>query len=157
MPVPKPTPNQVEYDIKAVQDLISTGFGRTVTPALNKNPTLIPSFLKVGFEMVKQFNKGTRHEPINKAIHYQNFIEVMPVLDMEFAFNADKGTFTEQIKAMQQAVETTERYYNKWPVKEFPLSVAMEMRWMAYSDCLICPARAVHTDGKSGEENYFLT
>ena len=81
--------------------------------------------------MVKMFNSPTRYEQMNKAIHYQNFIEIMPVLDMEFAFNASPDTFSDQVKAMQDAVDITKDYYDD---KKFPLSVAMEMRWMAYSD-----------------------
>ena len=149
----EPTPNQVEYGIKEVQDTFSTGFGRSVAPHLNKNQFLIPSFLKAGFEMVQRFNTTTRFEPINKAIHYQSFIEVMPVLDMEFAFNADPDTFSRQVEAMQDAIDITKNYYYD---KKFPLSVAMEMRWMANSDCLICPAHAVHKENATGKENLLV-
>ncbi|CAB4018241.1 Hypothetical predicted protein, partial [Paramuricea clavata] len=149
----EPTPNQVEYDIKKVQDLISTAFGRSVAPHLKKKQFLIPSFLKAGFEMVQTFNATTRFEPMNKAIHYQSFIEVMPVLDMEFAFNAHPDTFSRQVEAMQAAIVITQNYYND---KKFPLSVAMEMRWMAYSNCLICPAHAVHKENATGEENLLV-
>jgi hypothetical protein len=149
----EPTPNQVEYSIKEVQDAISTGFGRSVAPYLNKNQFLIPSFLKAGFEMVEKFNATLRFEPINKAIHYQSFIEVMPVLDMEFAFNADPDTFSRQVEAMQAAIDITKNYYYD---KKFPLSVAMEMRWMANSDCLICPAHAVHNENATGKENLLV-
>ncbi|CAB4018459.1 FAD linked oxidase domain-containing [Paramuricea clavata] len=107
----EPTPNQVEYDIKEVQDAITTGFGRSSAPYLNKNEFLIPSFLKAGFEMVQTFNATTRFEPMNKAIHYQSFIDVMPVLDMEFAFNADPDTFSRQVEAMQAAIDITKKYY----------------------------------------------
>ena len=150
----EPTPNEVDYGVKEVQDLMATGFGRTVAPHLNKNQFLVPSFLKAGFEMVKLFNSSTRYEQMNKAIHYQGFIEIMPLLDMEFAFNAGPGTFAEQVKAMQDAVDITKDYYDD---KKFPLSVAMEMRWMAYSDCLICPAHGVHKDEKGGKVLNFVT
>ena len=97
--------------------------------------------------MVQNFNAGTRFEPINKAIHYQSFIEIMPVVDMEFAFNASSNTFPKQSGAMQEVVEECERLYKQF---KFPLSVAMEMRWIAGSDCLVCPARAVQNK-KPGE------
>ncbi|XP_028399849.1 uncharacterized protein LOC114523184 [Dendronephthya gigantea] len=149
----EPTPTEVDYGIKKVQDLLSTGFGRVVAPHLNKNQFLVPSFLKAGFEMVKLFNSTTRYEQMNEAIHYQGFIEIMPVLDMEFAFNADPGTFSEQVKAMQSAIDVTKDYYDD---KKFPLSVAMEMRWMAYSNCLICPANGVHSNTEENKQTLYL-
>lgn len=147
----EPIPDQVEYDIKAVQDLFSMGFGRSVSSILSKNQWLVPSFMKTGFEMVKQFNADKRYEPINKAIHYQNFIEIMPVFDMEFAFNAGPGTFPSQIEAIQHVIDITK---TKNRQREFPLSIAMEMRWMAYSDCLICPAHAVQKQAEDGKEDF---
>jgi len=145
------SPSKVDYDIRDLKGLASTAFGRILSKHLIEHPGLIPSFLKVGFDMVKRFNTGTMLEPINKAIHYQSFIELMPVVDMEFAFNASPGTFSDQALAMQKAVKKCEVYYHRL---EFPLSVAMEMRWIAYSDCPICPARAVQTESESGETLY---
>lgn len=148
----EPCPNEVDYAIQNVKDLVSTGFGRFVSKHLTKHEILVPSFLKAGFEMIQRFNSSSTFEPINKAIHYQSFIEIMPVVDMEFAFNATPGTFREQAEAMKEVIKTTEEYYNKL---QFPLSVAMEMRWMAYSNCLICPARAVQNKEPSGKnKNY---
>ena len=146
----EPCPNEVDYAIQDVKGLMSTGFGRIVSKHLTEHDILVPSFLKAGFEMIERFNSSSTFEPINKAIHYQSFIEIMPVVDMEFAFNATPGTFPEQAKAMQVVIETTEKYYKNL---QFPLSVAMEMRWMAYSDCLICPARAVQNDAESSGKN----
>ena len=139
----------MDYAIQDIKGLASTGFGRIVSKHLIEHPVLVPSFLKVGFEMVQRFNEGTRFEAINKTIHYQSFIEVMPVVDMEFAFNACEGTFPDQAKAMQAVVEKCkELYFNL----QFPLNVAMEMRWIAYSDCLVCPAKAVQNEKKPGED-----
>ncbi|XP_028399847.1 uncharacterized protein LOC114523183 [Dendronephthya gigantea] len=150
----KPTKNEVEYSIKDAQDLRSAGFGRKYAPLLSKDKFLVPSFLKAGFKMVKKSNSTTCYEHMNKAIHYQGSIEIMPVLDMEFAFNADPGTFSEQVKAMQAAIDVTKDYYDD---KKFPLSVAMEMRWMAYSDCLICPANGVHkNNGRLDKKTLYL-
>lgn len=146
---PDPCPTDVDYAIQDIKGLSSTGFGRIVSNHLIKHPVLVPSFLKVGFELVQRFNKGTRFEAINKAIHYQSFIEIMPVVDMEFAFNACSSTFPEQADAMQAVVDKCkELYYDL----RFPLSVAMEMRWIAYSDCLVCPAKAVQKEEGSGED-----
>ncbi|CAB4015885.1 Hypothetical predicted protein [Paramuricea clavata] len=108
---------------------------------------------KARFEMVQTFNTTTRFEPMNKAIHYQSFIEVMPVLDMEFAFNAHPDTFSRQNDAMQAAIVITQNYYND---QKFPLSVAMEMRWMAYSNCLICPAHAVHKENATDKRTLYI-
>ena len=102
--------------------------------------------------MVERYNSSSTFEPINKAIHYQSFIEIMPVVDMEFAFNATPGTFDLQADAIKAVIDITKDYYEK---RQFPLSVAMEMRWMAYSNCLICPARAVQSDESSSKnKNY---
>lgn len=148
----EPCPNEVDYAIQDAKGLLSTGFGRIVSKHLTEHEILVPSFLKAGFEMVQRFNSSFTFEPINKAIHYQSFIEIMPVVDMEFAFNATPGTFPEQAKAMQAVIETTKKYYKNL---QFPLSVTMEMRWMAYSNCLICPARAVQKNETSGKnKNY---
>ena len=144
-----PCPTDVGYAVQDIQGLVSTGFGRIVSKHLIEHPVLVPSFLKVGFEMIQDFNEGTRFEPINKAIHYQSFIEVMPVVDMEFAFNACPGTFPKQAIAMQTVVEKCKDLYMNL---QFPLSVAMEMRWIAYSDCLVCPAKAVQKEEGSGKD-----
>lgn len=149
----EPCPNEVDYAVQDVKGLMSTGFGRIVSKQFTEHDILVPSFLKAGFEIIKRFNSSSTFEPINKAIHYQSFIEIMPVVDMEFAFNATPGTFPEQAKAMQAVIETTEKYYKNL---QFPLSVAMEMRWMAYSHCLICPARAVQNDESSGKNKNYL-
>ena len=141
-------PNDVDYAIQDIKGLASTGFGRIVSKHLIKHPLLVPSFLKTGFKMIKRFNEGTRFEAINKAIHYQSFIEVMPVVDMEFAFNACPGTFPEQAEAMQTVVVEVEKLYKNF---QFPLSVAMEMRWIQDSDCLVCPAKAVQKEKGSGK------
>ena len=153
VPVPEePCPNEVDYAIQDAKGLVSTGFGRIVSKPLIKHETFVPSFLKAGFEMIKRFNSSSTFEPINKAIHYQSFIDILPVFDMEFAFNATPGTFREQAEAMKEVIKTTEEYYKNL---QFPLSVAMEMRWMAYSNCLICPARAVQSDESSSKnKNY---
>ena len=139
----EPCPSEVDYAIQDVKGLVSTGFGRIVSNHLIKHPALIPSFLKTGFNMVQRFNDGARLEPINKAIHYQSFIEILPVVDMEFAFNASSDTFPKQALAMQEVVQECKRLYKEL---KFPLSVAMEMRWIADSDCLVCPARAVQNE-----------
>ena len=144
-----PCPNDVDYAIQDIKGMASTGFGRIVSKHLIEHPGLVPSFLKVGFEMIQRFNKDNRIEAINKAIHYQSFIEVMPVVDMEFAFNACPGTFAEQAKAMQTVVEKCKDLYKDL---QFPLNVAMEMRWIAYSDCLVCPAKAVQKEKGSGKD-----
>ena len=149
----EPCPNEVDYAIQDAKGLVSTGFGRIVSKHLTEHEILVPSFLKAGFEMVQRFNSSSTFEPINKAIHYQSFIEIMPVVDMEFAFNATPGTFREQAEAMQAVIDTTEKYYRNL---QFPLSVAMEMRWMAYSHCLICPARAVQNEELSAGENKII-
>lgn len=153
VPVPEePCPNEVDYAIQDAKGLVSTGFGRIVSKPLIKHETFVPSFLKAGFEMIKRFNSSSTFEPINKAIHYQSFIEIMPVVDMEFAFNATPGTFDLQADAIKAVIDITKDYYEK---RQFPLSVAMEMRWMAYSNCLICPARAVQSDESSSKnKNY---
>ena len=137
----EPCPSEVDYAIQDGKGLASTGFGRIVSKHLKEHPALTPSFLKAGFDLIERFNAGSRFEPINKAIHYQSFIEVMPVVDMEFAFNASANTFPMQAQAMQKVVEECERLYQE--ELKFPLSVAMEMRWIEDSDCLVCPARAV--------------
>jgi hypothetical protein len=143
-----PCPSATDYSFKGAKDLVSTTFGRILSGNLNKNPRLVPSFMKSGFEMVSRFNKETTFEYINKAIHYQSFIEVFPVVDMEFAFNAD-DSFVDQTKAMQVVVEKCKSFAFQ---SEFPLSVAMEMRWIASSDVLMCPARAASSGlGGSGE------
>ena len=139
----EPCPSEVDYAIQDVQGLASTGFGRIVSNHLKEHQTLIPSLLKAGFDLIRRFNEGTRFEPINKAIHYQSFIEILPVLDMEFAFNACPSTFSEQAQAMQIVVKECEKFYKQL---KFPLSVTMEMRWIAGSDCLVCPARAVQNE-----------
>ena len=139
----QPCPSEVDYAIQDVKGLVSTGFGRQVSKHLKKHPALTPSFLKAGFELMERFNNDTRFEPINKAIHYQSFIEIMPVVDMEFAFNASSDTFREQALAMQKVVEKCEELHIE---NKYPLSVAMEMRWIADSDCLLCPARAVQNE-----------
>ncbi|XP_020631040.1 uncharacterized protein LOC110068020 isoform X1 [Orbicella faveolata] len=148
---PEPCPTDVDYAIQDIKGLASTGFGRIVSKHLIEHPALVPSFLKVGFELVQRFNEGTRFEAINKAIHYQSFIEIMPVVDMEFAFNACSSTFSAQAEAMQVVVEKCEERYKNL---QFPLSVAMEMRWIAYSDCLVCPAKAVQKEEGSGDTLY---
>ena len=142
-------PNDVDYAIQDIKGLASTGFGRIVSKHLINHPFLVPSFLKVGFEMIQSSNKDIRFEPINKAIHYQSFIEVMPVVDMEFAFNACPNTFPKQAEAMQVVVEKCKDLYYDL---QFPLNVAMEMRWIAYSDCLVCPAKAVQKEKGSGKD-----
>ena len=145
-----PCPSEVDYKIRDVTGLVSTSFGRAVSKPLNEHPGLVPSFLKAGFEMIKFFNKEIMYEPINKAIHYQSFIEVFPVLDMEFAFNATGCSFDQQIAAMQVGVDKCVNEYNRG---RFPLSVAMEMRWIQSSDCLMCPAKAVTSNPVEGESN----
>lgn len=149
---PNSCPNDVDYAVQDIKGLVSTGFGRIVSKHLIEHPFLVPSFLKAGFKMIKRFNEGTRFEAINKAIHYQSFIEIMPVVDMEFAFNACPGTFSEQAKAMTTVVEEVKKLYKNF---QFPLNVAMEMRWIAYSDCLVCPAKAVQKEKGSGEERTY--
>lgn len=143
-------PSEVDYKIRDITGLVSTSFGRAVSKPLNEHPGLVPSFLKAGFEMIKFFNKDVMYEPINKAIHYQSFIEVFPVLDMEFAFNATGCSFDQQIAAMQVGVDKCQEEYKRG---RFPLSVAMEMRWIESSDCLMCPAKAVTSNPVGGESN----
>ena len=149
-----------DYQFAAANDLAATTFGRHLSKFLNDYPGCVPSFMKVGFEMVQRFNKDTTYETINKAIHYHSFLEVFPVVDMEFAFNAPTKTneaFTVQAQAMQKVVEAVkaQRYCLK---PQFPLSVAMEMRWMASSDALLCPARVVSNPavGGSGESTTIM-
>ena len=144
-----PCPNDVDYAIQDTKGLVSTGFGRIVSKHLIEHPVLIPSFLKAGFEMIRCFNEGTRFEAINKVIHYQSFIDVIPVVGMEFAFNACPGTFPDQAKAVQTVVQ---RCKDLCEDLQFPLNVAMEMRWIAYSDCLVCPAKAVQKEKGSGKD-----
>lgn len=122
-----PCLSDTDYSFKSAKDLASTTFGRILSGNLNKNSRLVPSFMKAGFEMVSFFNKEKTFEYVNKAIHYQNFIEVFPVVDMEMAFNADQS-FDDQTEAMKVVVEECESFANGG---KFPLSVAMEMRWIA--------------------------
>lgn len=143
-----PCPSEVDYKIRDVTGLVSTSFGRVVSGPLNEHPGLVPSFLKAGFQLIKFYSKDVMYEPINKAIHYQSFIEVFPVLDMEFAFNATGCSFDQQIAAMQVGVDKCVKEYNRG---RFPLSVAMEMRWIKSSDCLMCPAKAVKSNPVKGE------
>jgi len=137
-----------DYGFKQAKDLASTTFGRIISENLNKHPRYVPSFMKAGFDMVQRFNKKTTYEYINKAIHYQSFIEVFPVVDMEFAFNVD-DTFEAQAKAMQVVVDQCQSLV-KGASPKFPLSVAMEMRWISSSDALLCPARAVSSKDLGG-------
>ena len=148
----EPCPTATDYAYKSGQDLISTTFGRLLSEQLNKTPSLVPSFLKAGFQMVQLFNGGPpKFEHINKAIHYQSFIEVFPVLDMEFAFNMD-ADFVDQATAMQTVVKECKELFSSLK-PQFPLSIAMEMRWIASSEALMCPARAASNvaEGGSGE------
>ena len=158
--VPEPEeacPTPTEYKFGAAKDLASTTFGRLLSQFLNDHSGCVPSFLKVGFEMVQQFNKETTYEYINKAIHYQSFVEVFPVLDMEFAFNAPEDDFEDLAQAMQDVVTKVEELAHPSCCSridpQFPLSVAMEMRWMGSSEALLCPARAASSkdEGGSGE------
>jgi len=137
-----------DHGYEWAKDLASTTFGRVISENLNKHPRYVPSFMKAGFEMVQRFNKETTYEYINKAIHYQSFIEVFPVVNMEFAFNVDE-TFEAQAKAMQVVVDQCQMLV-KGVSPKFPLSVAMEMRWMSSSDALLCPARAVSSTALGG-------
>ena len=157
----EPCVPQVDAKFDAAKDLAASTFGRLLSTHLNENQDDVPRFLWTGFKIVKRTNNSTTYEYINKAIHYQRFLEAFPVLDVEFAFNFDVDATTDQTKAMRNVVETvhnlaTGKGYdsdapNTRHEPQFPLSVAMEMRWMASSDALMCPARAASSKDKGGK------
>lgn len=111
----EPCPNEVDYAIQDAKGLLSTGFGRIVSKHLTEHEILVPSFLKAGFEMVERYNSSSTFEPINKAIHYQSFIEIMPVVDMEFVLTPLQARFLNRLRLCKRSskpLKSTTKLFN---------------------------------------------
>ena len=138
---PNTTPTTQQF--RGAIELVQSTFGRSFSHFLNRNPSFVPAFLKTGLYAVKKSIPKESYDFITDAIHYRQFIEVFPVLDMEYAFCAKD--FNDQVKAIGEVVQLCKQNYDN---NKFPLSVAMEMRWIKTSNALLCPAKAVEGDPK---------
>ena len=103
---------------------------------LNFPDELTPIFGKSSFKFLKEANKETLLQPMPHAVHYRPNIAMFSVHDMEFCFNCVHD-FSVITRACQDVIEIVQDYAEKG---DFPLNIAMEMRWMADSDAYLCPA-----------------
>ena len=140
--------------------------GTVGNPVLSRYHNLTPAFTATGFNFVKSANKeGTLYEPLPYAIHFCYGISLAPVYDMEFAFpfslTGDDHYFDTVLAAMHYVVDKSKEYaqgksmlfvhnclilfaFNISGIlgfgQDFSFSTTMELRVIAKSDCLLCPA-----------------
>ncbi|KAK3598520.1 hypothetical protein CHS0354_005801 [Potamilus streckersoni] len=131
------------YEWKDIWDFRSS-FLLSVFQNCFRNPTFLPYMQSISFVMLREViypHKDDLYEKLTNAVHFRKYIHKVPVYDMEFAFDLSEQNNCNIIrKACQAVIEEVERRRCQG---KFPLNIAMEMRWMSYSDSYLSPASIV--------------
>ena len=118
---------------------------------INFPKEITPLVSKAAHNYLKQTTAGSRWQPLPNAIHYRPNIELHAVHDMEVAINA-KDDFSNVASACQTILELMRQEAEN---ARFPVNLAMEMRWMKYSEAYLCPAIVGNPkEGGSGHTFY---
>ena len=112
---------------------------------------ITPLAVKAAHNFLRETTAGVRYQPLANAIHYRPNIEIYSVQDMEVAINV-KEDFSNVAAACQVIIELMRREAEN---AKFPVNLAMEMRWMKYSEAYLCPAIVGNpNEGGSGHTFY---
>ena len=134
---------QTWYSGKATEviDFLLVNFAKQVTPLV----------CKTGYCYLRETTEGTRWQPLPNAIHYRPNIHLITVRDMAFCINV-QDDFSNVTQACQTILELVRQEGEKG---RFPLNIALEMRWMKYSEAYLCPAIVGSpSEGGSGHTFY---
>ena len=125
---------------------------RFVNKFLIKIPQEItPLLVKSSFNYLAKSTQEEVWQPLANAIHYKPNATLYSVQALEVAFNVkeDFGNITQACQAVLDILRVDAEN------GRFPLNVAMEMRWMKYSDAYLCPAVVGNpSEGGSGHTVY---
>ena len=118
---------------------------------INFPQMITPLISRASFEYLDETTSGDVWQPLPNAIHYRPNIELFSVHDIEVVMNVEKD-FSNITQACQTILELARQEAEHG---KFPLNLAMEMRWMKYSDAYLCPAIVGNPrEGGSGHTVY---
>jgi DNA-binding phage protein len=137
-----------------VQDTVQSVFaGELGSPLIGRYPFLVPAYLAAGFKIIKHANPEGKPqlEQLPYAIHFRYGLKYATVYDMEFAFPVDfnrEDGFDVVLKAVDVVIKAIAEAAKPGflTIKDFPLSSAIDMRFIKKSKCLLCPATAMAGD-----------
>ncbi|KAK3099148.1 hypothetical protein FSP39_000135 [Pinctada imbricata] len=141
------------YRNKAFVDYVTSHELAAMTPILVQHPKLTPLFSFFGFNTIKAIIDpvGPIHQELPQAIHFRRYIHLAPVNDMEFAF--DVGDDYEKVIQIINVVVS--KVKDSITEQKFPLNIALEMRFMGYSEACLCPANIGNPEtGGTGQVFY---
>jgi hypothetical protein len=117
----------------AIIDFFQTSAGRTAYNYLSSHPEQTPAFSKLLFRTLP--NRDVV-EPIDRAIHYQDFINLLKVANTEFAFTIDPE-FNNVQRAWQIVLDKTNEYAAQG---KYPFNLTLNARFIKNSQTLLSPA-----------------
>ncbi|KAJ8306718.1 hypothetical protein KUTeg_015759 [Tegillarca granosa] len=90
------------------------------------------------FKLLKNqiYPEGTIYQELPHAVHFREYIDWAPVHDLEFVFDC-KGDYEKTQRIIQIVIDKSREHFSR---SHYPFNIALEMRWMAYSECYLCPA-----------------
>ena len=110
-----------------------------------------PLICKASHNYIRETTAGVRWQELPNAIHYRPNIELFAVTDMEVCVNAQED-FSNVTQVCQTILELVRQ---EGETGRFPLNIALEMRWMKYSEAYLCPAIVGSpSEGGSGQTFY---
>lgn len=123
-------------------------------------PSLTPMLSFVAFYLIRYFQykeSKVLSQKLTDAIHFRRNIHMVPVRDMEFAFDmkkTDGETKYERVSnIIKVAIDKVDVYQKK---KKFPLNTAVEMRFMGYSKSFLNPASIGNPEYNGSGSVFFI-
>ncbi|KAK3102691.1 hypothetical protein FSP39_013180, partial [Pinctada imbricata] len=131
------TETSTYYFWKDTKDSLTQEALAVVGPMIAGDPSLTPYYAWSAFKGLKHviYKEGELYQELPHAVHFRKYIDTAPVNDMEYAFDLH-GDYNLLLKIIQVVVSKVDHYEEK---DEYPLNIALEMRFMGYSDVHLCP------------------
>ncbi|KAG0083387.1 hypothetical protein BGZ93_001827, partial [Podila epicladia] len=128
------TETVLSHGLKNLLEPLGTSFGYKLYEFMAANPSSTPFVNYLIHSAV--VNQGTQVLYAPHGIHYQAGIDNLPCLDLEMAFKTDNN-FESVIKAWRYVIDLMYEYAHQG---EFPLNLALEMRFVKASSMIMSNA-----------------
>jgi len=120
--------------IMSMENWLQLHFGKAAMSVLPKFAKLTPLFNKTGFLALPE---NDYVQLLGDAIHYQKHLDDLVVGDMEFCFDIKDDDFSPIVQAWYIVIDRVKEHQKKG---NYPLNIALEMRFIKNSEALLSPA-----------------
>ncbi|CAF1185108.1 unnamed protein product [Didymodactylos carnosus] len=130
------TESGLPLNFERLSQNLQTGFSEPLFETMAKHPSITPHLLYLLFQTIKE-ESSVLLAP--DALHYQQGIDNILCLDMEFIFKVDEQ-FSNVWPKWNYVISKTYELAKKQPTPSYPFNLTMEMRFIKSSQALLSPA-----------------